>query len=114
MTLNLLTETGVLLGVLLLAGPDELEAGARQRDCTFERLFGSEFIGHELADVIAFAEGKTYRCNVRAIPGQTSILALIHEGMSVTVALRAGGACQWHVGKLFGRSASTGRCERAT
>ena len=113
-TLNLLTEAGVLLGALLFAGTDDIADGPSRRDCTVARLPAATTAEHELADVIAFAAGKIYRCNFRSNEGRVSILAHIHEGMTIVVTLRADGGCAWHVEKLFGRSAATGKCERTT
>ena len=107
-TLDLLTETGTLLGFLLLAGPGGLDTDAQRRDCTFAQA--TPPVEHELTGVIAFAQGRPYRCNVRPNGDDVSVLVHIHEGMSVVLLQRADGSCQWHVEKLFGRSAKTGQC----
>ncbi|MFN0039205.1 MAG: hypothetical protein ACKVP2_06830 [Burkholderiales bacterium] len=107
--LDLLTETGALLGFLLFAGPGEFDASMPRRDCTLERFRPS--IGHELGDVISFAQGKPYRCNTQAVDGNILIRAHIHEGMSIVIERRPDGSCQWYVEKLFGRSAKNGQCK---
>ena len=101
--LDLLTETGALLGFLLFAAPAGLDADGLRRDCTLARSGAS--IEHELGDVISFAKGKPYRCNMRSDDGHMLIRADIHEGMSVVIERRTDGLCQWHVDKLFGRTA---------
>lgn len=112
-TIDLLSETGALLGFLLLAGPGGLDMDAHWRDCTFSQ--SRPAIEHELVEVIAFAQGKPYRCKVRTDKKNGALVRVhIHEGMSVVLEQRDNGTCFWHVEKLFGRSAKTGQCKAHT
>lgn len=110
-TLRLLTDASALIGLLAFAGPEAIGNSPPLRDCGFTPA--PQQVEHELTAVVVFAAGRTYRCKLQAGSGATTILAHIHEGMTVVVRVGADGRCEWHVEKLFGRSATTGRCALA-
>ena len=103
------TERDELLGFLLLAGSESIEAGPDRREFVFTGVpKESSLMTHPLSDFIQTHKNIEYLVSVKVSSPNLHLLALIDEHNSFELVLPIDGTGKWSV--TINGTAHTGRC----